>query len=233
MNPAVEAARKSAEAKRLAAEAATASAPAAEVIDGEATPIPTNTSTAVAAAVPLQVAPRLTMGAMNTGRLSNDGFIKMKHEGFMIGEGCKSFIDKFRGEVVMIIGKGYVPMYTIKFGNPTQYESTVDGVTSRKGQSWQAVLDRARAIDPNAAPYPSAEVVVELLEDVGTMKAGDKLGISLATTNFQDWEEFYNECAAKGYEGKTIEIEVRHKPKQNAKGKWGVAQFKMLSVIED
>lgn len=188
----------------------------------------TNQSTAVAMPASGQ---KISMSDLMTGAMVVDEFIKVDKFGLIVGKDAKP-IDKFKAKILMVEGRGYTPNQSIKFGNPVQYLKTYDGAKAVNGKSWPAELDRIRQTYPDVREYPAADLVLTLLEDAGTAKAGQTVGYTTATTSFKHVVKLLQECESKGLVGEEVEVEVGYVRRDKNNNAWGEMVFKVIGPAD-
>jgi len=197
----------------------------------------TYTSTAVGASQSTAVAmpvsgQKITMEDLMTGAMVVDEFVKVDKYGLVVGKDAKP-IEKFKAKILMVEGRGYTPNQSIKFGNPVQYLKTYDGAKAVNGKSWPAELDRIRQSHPDAREYPAADLVLTLLEDAGTAKAGQTVGYTTATTSFKHVVKLLQDCASKGLTGIEVEVEVGYIARSKNNNNWGEMVFKVIGPADE
>ena len=209
---------------RFQASNATAAAPVTDVAV-------VNTSTAVA--MP-STGKKLTMDDLATGTMAVDDFLKVSQYGLLVGKEAKKPVETFKAKLKMVEGVGYVPNFTIKFGqNPVNYVKTYDEAKTANGKSWQAELERIARIDSNAKPYPAADIALTLLEDAGTLKAGQCIGHTTSTTSFKHFKKLVDEVHNAGLAGQEVEVEVGYESLTRNNNTWGVLKFKLIGLYEE
>ncbi len=203
-----------------------------QVVEGKVETLTAEQSASNAVSTRLVPAQKMTRSDLGGDRLTADYYAKIKFEGILMGEGSKTFLEEVTATIDLRDGKGIIFMETVKFGNPVQYESTCDRQVSRSGKSWPNVLAQAKQLSPNAAPYPTAEICFVLLENHGVAKAGDKVGITLPTTNWAEFTNFYDDMVRQGLHTSTVKVKLKHKPRKTPKGEWGIWLFELVDVVE-
>ena len=212
----------------LAAEAPAAQAPADNG----------NASAAVvpAAQRPVTVAKPTMASAISSSSLipKNIPFAKINEFGIRVGKNDRIFKSEMIGKVLMVEDKGFQLKYTLRFGNPAVYLSTVDGISCDKGGSWADALARVSLIDPSIEPYVSADIILELtqaIEATGsdgkteTIHPGTRVAINLSKTNFSEWQDFYTLMAEQGQLEKSVDVRVGAKSITHGGNTWGVFTF--------
>lgn len=161
---------------------------------------------------------------------SVDVWLKVDEFGLSFADDKKKF-ERVKGHILMDEGTGFMPKMSIKWGDPVNYASTYDGVTSDKGTPWMPVVEQATRLDPRAKPYSSADILF-ILDEVLDLKNGTKLekgtkvGITLSMSNWRDFEEFYKAVIAAGKNGQEVKTEIFGKEVTSKKGHtWGIVGF--------
>lgn len=148
----------------------------------------TNSQTQVAAPRP---GTPLTFGGMKQGTMNVETWLKVNEYGLRFGLE-KKLIEKFEA----IIDTDEMQLkYTVRFGNPAKYKSSLDRVQTIGGGSWAQTLEDALRMDPKAKEYPSADLVLYPTSDVTDngkvlAKAGAKVGHTTSKTNWREIEKF-------------------------------------------
>ena len=223
----IEAARLLAQANASAAAAATAAAAAAAD-----TAVATVTPGANQVALPT-AGKKVTMEDLMVGQMAVDGWMKVSFDGIKVGE--SKFIDEagFTAIIDAREGVGYTPQLSIKYGqSPVSYLKTYDQVTASNGKSWPDELVRIGQQFPTARPYPSADVVAMLVNDTGTLKAGQNVGYALATTSFKHFANFLREVEAAGLKGERVLVQISCIPKEGKGNKWGEVKYTLIGPAD-
>ena len=173
--------------------------------------------------------PSMSTIAASTGVIPrNTPYLKVNEDGLKIGKN-RQYLEGFKGKILMQEDVGFQVKYTIRFGNPAQYFSSYDGTTCDKGGSWGDALQKAKLADPNAEPYPSVDVVIELLEDVKlkdeVLPAGSKVGFNASKTNFSEWQDFFGEVYKAGLVDQEVEVNIGFRAIEHGGNTWGVVTF--------
>lgn len=189
--------------------------------------------------------PKLTMGTLQTGAMNVDAWLKVKEFGLLIGD-KPNLIEDITVTLDMTEGRGFVPKYAIKAGNPAQYWTTLDNVLCASGGTWDAAIQKASALDSKARPFPCVDLPFTVEEDVKVMvkakgkpdeelvlcEAGTKLGYTTSTTNWKAWEQFYREVSAAGLLNTTVLVKLSYESKTNKAGNvWGIVTFELLGEV--
>lgn len=178
--------------------------------------------------------PSMATVAAATGLITRTTpYVKVNEFGIMIGKDKKTLLDGFKGQILMVEDKGFQVKHTIRFGNPATYLSTYDGAGCDKGGSWGDAMVKAKMADPKAEPYPAADIIVELSEEIKlkeqTLAAGSFVGINTSKSNFSEWQDFYQEVAAAGLLGEKVSVDLGHKEINYNGNTWGVITFRLAA----
>ncbi|TGT64131.1 MULTISPECIES: hypothetical protein [unclassified Mesorhizobium] len=196
-----------------------------------------NGGTAVAPASPNQgaVAAGRPMGLDDAmaGAVVVDDWLKVNEHGLQIGA-KKPLLE----EIKVRIDLGDVAYSeSIKYGNPATYRKTYDRVMAVDGSTWAQACAEARAVDPRARPYKSADINLELVDDVKlkdeTVTAGTVLGHSFSTTGFKSFAKLVKQMTKDGADpaSDVIEVTVGY-VEQNSNGNtWGILDFRDYKVV--
>lgn len=173
---------------------------------------------------------KMSMDDMSSGLLV-DFWLTVNEYGLILEKEKKNLFTSMLVEIDMTEGQGFVPKMSIKAGNPAQYWSTTDGVTSDKGIPWAQAVAQAQAIDARAYEFRSADVLMTLAEDIEGSngkgyKEGDNIGLTLSTTNWKNWAMFYKKVQKAGLLGQTVKVKVTSEERSNKNDNvWGVVAF--------
>lgn len=222
-------------AAKAAAEAAQAAAP-------QNTAVATAPATSMAMTAPVAKGPALTMETVMTGQLVVDAWLKPKDTGLFVGEN-KEVVQKIVATIDMTDGRGFIVKKGIKAGNPAQYWYTTDGVTCVQGGSWEAAVAKAKGIDSKAYEYRCVDLPFEAIEPVmgrdiktGVEKelypAGTKLGYTTSTTNWKNWEGFFQDVAKAELMNEVVVLNLGCEERTNKAGNnWGVVTFELVDAL--
>jgi hypothetical protein len=176
---------------------------------------------------------KLSMDELMTGAMNVDIWAKVKEFGLLVGG--EELITEFQGYIDMSEGIGFAPKMSIKAGNPAQYWSTYDGVQSDKGIPWNEAVAKAAAIDNKQKPYRSVDIPIVLTQDLKSPKGvllakeGTRVGYATSTTNWREWQDFYQKVVQEGLLGARVLVKVTSKRMTNKAGNaWGVMCFESL-----
>ncbi|KGX19241.1 hypothetical protein [Burkholderia pseudomallei] len=199
------------------------------------------TGTAVAAvgaaggavAVPGQ---KLSMEQLMSAGMAVDLWIKPKEFGLQVGASAK-LVQSFEAVIDMTEGTGFMVKMSIKAGNPAQYWSTYDGVTSDKGIPWSEAQAKAIALDAKARAYRSADVPMILTADIVSAdgevlaKAGQRVGYATSTTNWRAWQDFYQKVMEANAGGQRVDVKVGFLRMTNKNNNaWGIMTWEYQGI---
>lgn len=126
----------------------------------------------------------------------------------------------------------------VKYGNPATYRKTYDRVMTTDGATWPQALSEARAVDPKARPYKSADINLELVDDVQlkdeVCSAGTVLGHSFSTTGFKSFAKLVKQMDKAGDDPTTdtIEVTVGYIEQSSNGNTWGILDFRDYKVVD-
>lgn len=178
-------------------------------------------------------APSMDNMAVSTGisKMVEDWF-KVNEYGITIGAD-RTLIKSVKVQIDMTEQQGFYVKHSIKFGNPAQYFSSYDGTTCDRGGLWSDAVVKAQRADAKAMPFPAADIILILAEDVKlkdkTLPAGTKIGHTTSTSNWQDWAEFYREVSKAGQLGGLVDVTLSSEAVTGKKNgyTWGIMKFKL------
>lgn len=208
----------------VANEAAAATAPGTDIVEGYANP---------AGQVQTFAKPTMTSVAASTGLLPRSTlYLKPTEFGMKIGKN-KDMLQDFEAEILLVDDEGFQLKHTIRFGNPAQYLSSYDGVSCNKGGTWGDALAKARMASPDAAPYYAAEIKLVLTKDLKlkeeTLKAGTIIGYDTsAPSRFSDWSDFWDAAVKAGAAGKAAKVKVVSREINHNGNNWGTVAFELI-----
>lgn len=168
-----------------------------------------------------------------------DKWIRVCPDGILLDKNhtAKQAIDKpFKVMIDATMGKGYRPFFTIAWGDPTQYAKTYHNAKKgaafdEQGRPWATVVAQAKAVDPKAYDYQTAELAMTLLEKVGELDAGKVLATSFSSSQHPHWQALLKEIKERGLAGQQVIVEVAHQMVKKGNYKpWGVYTFKLLGA---
>lgn len=185
-------------------------------------------------------ASKLTMASMPGSSMSVDMWIKVKEDGLKLGDN-PGLIESLLVSIDMTDGRGFTPKLGIKAGTggSTTYFYTTDGVNAIGGGSWANAVQKAVHIQSNAREYRCVDLPFRLEEDWAPkgkppVKAGTSLGYTTSTTNWGNWEKFYQEVAAANLLGQRVSVRIGSEPRTNKNGNnWGVMTFELLGLLDE
>jgi len=179
--------------------------------------------TAVGAAAPR---PSLDDMADNAG-IQVDAYLSVKETGLRIDKNPVFQKAKVRLNMLEV-----APIYSVRAnkGGATTFIKSYDGQQTSQGQNFaQAIANLQATYDKVDGPYQTAEIPVELLEDVPGAKKGERLGITPAITGVKFWTKFYTELRQAGLTQATVDVEISCVPQTNRNGnEWGVVGFALI-----
>lgn len=226
------------------AAAAAASAAAAAAAPAQTAVATAPASTGMSMTAPVAKGPALTMDTVMTGQLNVDAWLKPKETGLFIGDN-KEVVTSVLATIDMKDGRGFIVKKGIKAGNPAQYFYTTDGVTCVSGGSWEAAVARAKGIAATAYEYRCVDLPFEVIEAVkgrdiktGVEKelyaVGTKLGYTTSTTNWKNWESFYQDVVDAKLLDETVIVKLGCEERSNKAGNnWGVVTFELVGPAND
>lgn len=168
------------------------------------------------------------------GAVVVDEWLKVSEHGLQIGT-KKPLLEEVKARIDM---SDITFTEVIKYGNnPATYRKTTDRVMTTDGATWAQALSEARAVQSNARPYPSADINIELVEDVKlkdeTVEAGTVLGHSFSTTGFSALAKLVKQMKKDGADPSqdTIEVTVGYEEKNGNGNTWGILEFREWKVV--
>lgn len=172
------------------------------------------------------------------GGMTVDVYLRPAEAGFQIGDETKKFIDDFEAELDM---NEVIPIYSARgeAGGNTKFIKSYDGVTTPNGQNFQQALAHLEATTKCSGVYQTAEIPVELPEDVKfpdgvVIKAGTRVGITPSVTGFKEFQSFVRTLTKAGLQDAVVKVKIKHLLRTNRNNnKWGVAQFELVEKIRD
>jgi hypothetical protein len=195
-------------------------------------PVPANNNSSALA--------KPTMDSMvESGGMTVDEYLTVKAEGFRIGE-MKGLIEEFIAELDM---SDVVPIYSARgetSGN-TKFIKSYDGARTPQGENFQVAMRHLEATSTKfVGPYQSAEIPVELVEDVKDPKSslvidsGTIVGITPSVTGFNHFQKFLKKLTKQdpALLTSTLKVKVIHTKRTNKNNnEWGVVDFELLGVV--
>lgn len=137
---------------------------------------------------------------------------------------------------------------SIKGGNPVQYASTYDGMSTPDGSSWIEAQKHIQILDKGARPYTSYDIPLTLLTDLTSVKVsgtevtrtvvahkGDVYGHTTPTTGRKNFEKILLEIQRQGRTVKdaVVNVKVTRSDLMKEKNKWAVFSFDLLTAEEE
>ena len=96
------------------------------------------------------------------------------------------------------------------------------------------LLAQAKAEDPKAYDYQTAEVAMTLLADTSDLTAGKVIATSFSSSQATNWFNFLKEVDAAQLKGQVVEVEIGHQMVKKGNYKpWGVYTFKLIGAYAD
>ena len=168
-----------------------------------------------------------------------DRWIKACPDGLLMDKThtAKQAVDKpFRVVIDTQREVGFRNMFSIAWGNPTKYAKTYHNPRKGaafdvQGRPWAAVVAQAKAEQPSAYDYQTAEVAMRLLEKVGDLSEGKILATSFTSSQAPAWFAFLEEVSKADLKGQEVEVLLGHEigKKGNYKS-WGLFTFKLIGA---
>lgn len=214
-----------------------------------------------AAGVPAVAGPRLGFGAMaaNKSAFSGDCFISVAKSGIEVkyqdGDTRKNtHATALAHQIIGTIDTGTVQFCrAVKWQAPgkssAEYDTSYDGINSKGGKPWPAVVAQAMSLDNRCrGDYSSAEFTLVLTEDVKAtdgrimLTAGESVMHSLSTTNYRNFEKVIETALADGLVTHNaqidklsgeIEVQLDWYPRSKNGNTWGLTSFTLLEPLGD
>ncbi|APH74104.1 hypothetical protein [Aquibium oceanicum] len=168
------------------------------------------------------------------GAVVVDEWLKVSEHGLQIGS-KKPLLEEIKA-IIDMSDISYTEV--VKYGqNPATYRKTTDRVMSQDGATWAQALSEARSVQSNARPYKSADVNIELAEDVKlkeeTIEAGTVLGHSFSTTGFSALAKLVKAMRKAGDDPATdrIAVTIGYEEKNGNGNTWGILEFREWRVV--
>ncbi len=165
------------------------------------------------------------------------GYISMKPSGFALGDktGVKSLFVRLNASNWGTTAEAGAFSVTGADGN-ARYFRTYDGVTEKNtGRSWPQVVAEMQAQygQDKVRPHLSYDLVFELTQDVGGLKAGSTVGYSTSYTANRKVVAFIQRLLGADAADRVVEVELTHAVEQNRKGnEWGSFEFGEFVVVK-
>lgn len=191
-------------------------------------------STAVSAGNPLGLDDLLGNG------VSVDHWLKLTQFGITVGDKTRP-LDTI--EVFIDMSEiAYSFQVKYQMNGKAVYHRTYDRALDTQGQPWVETLRKAQQIDPKAYEYRSAEVpliaavAIEGKEKGTTAaEAGQRLGLTLSTTGWKQFETWVRELARKNIDPKSAYLKLTlgfEERKKEGVNPWGVPTFLKYEEVE-
>lgn len=167
------------------------------------------------------------------GTMIVDDWLKVSEHGLQIG-GKKPLLEEIKVRLNM---SEVTYCEAVKYGNPATYRKTYDRVMSVDGATWAKALSEARAVQPNARPYNTADVMLEMVDDIKlkdeTVAAGTVLGHGFSTTGFKSFAKLVKAVRALGGDPTqdTVEMTVGYLELNGNGNTWGVLDFRDITIV--
>lgn len=177
---------------------------------------------------------------IDSGGMSVDGYIRMKADGFKIGDDMQGLVDD--PIVVEIDMSEVTPIYSFRseVGGNTKFIKSYNGSTTPDGASFQAACAAAER-QPGAKTsgvYQTVELPFTLLEALDDPKkgssvsfpAGFRVGYTPSVTGFKPFQAFCKQLRSVNPDllRQTLKVRLVHKKRVNsAKNEWGVFEFEL------
>lgn len=179
----------------------------------------------------------LGLDDMLAGGITVDAWIKVGEHGLQVGT------DRTLFETIPVTldMNAIAYAYSVRFGNPAQYEKTYDRMVSVKGKSWSQTLADAQRIDDKASEFRSADLPFTLRETLTgkggaeVIGAGSTLGHSLSITGWKAFQDFVSQLQKAGIDPRNavVDLDLGYDVRTNSKGTWGVLKFENPTANED
>lgn len=179
----------------------------------------------------------LGLDDMLAGGITVDAWIKVSEYGLNVGT------DKtlFETLPVTLNLADVAYCYSVRFGNPAQYDKTYDRYTSVKGKAWPTVIAEAQRVDDKASEFRSADLPFVLRESLTNKKGeeiiakGSTIGHSLSITGWKSFQDFVKALTNMGLDPRNavVDLDLGFEVRTNSKGTWGILKFDNPTVSED
>ena len=173
------------------------------------------------------------------GGMDVDEYFRVKAEGFRIGDTMQGLIEDV---VVEIDLSEITPIYSFRceVGGQTKFIKSYDGVSTSDAKNFQAEVDRlTRVGEKPSGIYQTAEIPVELVEDVADPKkgssvvieAGTRVGYTPSVTAFKPFQSFMKRLRQRNPErlGTTVKVKLTHEKRTKGSFEWGVINFELAA----
>jgi hypothetical protein len=223
----------------IAAAIAAAQAGAAELANVQGA-LATQSNAGTAVGAPVSAGAPLGLDDMMGGGVSVDHWLKVTPFGLTIGDKTKPL-----DEIEVFIDMSEIAYsFQIKYqqNGKAVYHRTYDRVLDAQGGAWVETMRRAQQIDPKAYEYRSAEIPATLASAVeskekgkNAAEAGERVGLTLSTTGWKQFQTFVKELARKEIDPKTaiVKLTLGYETKQKAGvNDWGVPTFLKAEEVD-
>ena len=159
------------------------------------------------------------------------GYISFKPTGFVIGTATKLASIRLRAKVSEWGATAEAGAFNC--GSPPKYYRTYDGVTEKStGRPWAEVFSQMQTQFGDLRPCTSYDLVMELVEETGGLKAGTRLGYSTTYTGNAKVVAFLVAISAADAIDAVIEFDFIHETVTNKAGQeYATFQFGDFVVV--
>jgi hypothetical protein len=176
----------------------------------------------------------------NSGGMTVDEFVQVKAEGFRIGKDMKGLLDELIVEIDM---SEVIPIFSARgeTGGNTKFIKSYDGQTTDRGENFNAALAHLQRTNTKfEGPYKSAEIPMELVDDVKdpksalTFDSGTSIGLTPSITGFKSFQKFMKSLTKSDPSllEATLKVKLVHEKKTNSNNnEWGVLNFELIEVL--
>ncbi|KQS84319.1 hypothetical protein [Rhizobium sp. Leaf383] len=216
----------------IAAAIAAAQAGAAELAN-TAGALAAQASTGTALGAPASAGAPLGLDDMMGGGVSVDHWLKITQFGLTIGDKTKPLdsIDVF----IDMAEIAYSFQIKYQMNGKAVYHRTYDRVLDAQGGSWAETMRKAQQIDGKAYEYRSAEIPMTLATSVvskeagkNAAEAGERVGLTLSTTGWKQFQTWVRDLARKQIDAKNAVLKVTigfEEKRKEGVNPWGVPTF--------
>lgn len=209
---------------------------AGQFVQQQAAPVPAVPVPSAAPVAPVAVTPGVpvSLDDLMVGSMAVDAWLKVSEFGITIGK------DKtiFQTLDVLLDMTEVQGGFAIKAGqNPAKYWRSYDKVTCVTGGTWAEACATAQRIDPKAREYRTADLPFTVIEDIKNAKgevlvaSGNRLGHSLSTTGWKNFELFYRDLVRNGLSRSVLKIQLGFEAKSGNGNEWGVFTYTNLGAV--
>lgn len=182
----------------------------------------------------------LGLDDMMGGGVAVDHWLKVTPFGLTVGDKTKP-LDEIEVYLDMAeIAYSFAVKYQLN--GSAVYHKTYDRQFDAQGGPWIETMRKAQQIDPKAYEYRSAEIPVAAATAIeskekgkNAAEAGERLGLTLSTTGWKQFQTFVRELARKGIDAKsatlklTLGFQTMSKPGVQD---WGVPTFLKAEEVD-